>query len=82
MLSDHFVTNWLSCKDNGICCHIHRNITKQENLKTVPRKLLSCTFLSLRQFELHCIHIDLEIKSDLCVEQTYILFHMDGQIMA
>ena len=32
--------------------------------------VLSCTFLPLRQFELHYIRIDLEIKSGLCVEQT------------
>lgn len=41
MLPDHLVTNWLFYKDNGICCHIHRNITKQGNLKTAPRKLVT-----------------------------------------
>ena len=45
MLSDHFVTNWLFCKDNGICCHIHRSITKQENLKTAPRKLVTQLYI-------------------------------------
>lgn len=54
-------------------------LARKSHRQHLDNLLLSCTFLFLRQFKFYYMHTNLGIKSNLCMEQSKILFNIGAQ---